>query len=74
MPMLYAIEDAAQSLGAISPWTLRKHISKGRIRVVRIGRRVFLDAEELERIRREGLPSLRNGVSTLPEEQPCPAK
>jgi hypothetical protein len=25
---------------------------------VRIGRRVFLDADELERIRRDGLPSL----------------
>jgi hypothetical protein len=58
--MLYSIEEAARMLGGISPWTLRKHISLGqRIRVVRLGRRVFLDAEELARIRREGLPSLR---------------
>jgi hypothetical protein len=59
MPTLYALPDAAKALGGISVWTLRKHISDRRIRVVRIGRRVFLDAEELERIRRKGLPSLR---------------
>jgi excisionase family DNA binding protein len=59
MPILYSIQDAAEALGGISHWTLRKHVSAGRLRVVRIGRRVFLDADELERIRREGLPSLR---------------
>jgi len=59
--MLYSIVEAARMLGGISPWTLRKHIASGggRVRVVRLGRRVFLDAEELDRIRREGLPSLR---------------
>jgi excisionase family DNA binding protein len=57
--MLHSIDEAARLLGGISPWTLRKHISSGRLRVVRLGRRVFVDAEELERIRRDGLPSLR---------------
>lgn len=59
MSALYALPDAAKSLGGISVWTLRKHIANGRIRVVRIGRRLFLDGGELERIQREGLPSLR---------------
>lgn len=59
MPMLYSIADAARLLGGISHWTLRKHVSAGRVRVVRIGRRVFVDGEELGRIRREGLPSLK---------------
>lgn len=56
---LYSLDDASHVLGGVSVWTLRKHISSGRVRVVRLGRRVFLDADELERIRREGLPSLR---------------
>jgi hypothetical protein len=74
MPILHALPDAAKSLGGISVWTLRKHISNGGIRVIRLGRRIFLDAEELDRIRREGLPSLRNEASTVREEEPCPAK
>jgi excisionase family DNA binding protein len=55
---MFSIKEAAARLGGISHWTLRKHLHLHKIRVVRIGRRVFLDAEELERIMREGLPSL----------------
>ena len=53
------IFDAARALGGISPWTLRKHVSQGTVAVTRMGRRVFLRGEEIERIRREGLPKLR---------------
>ena len=53
------MDEAGRVLGGISPWTLRKHIAVGNVKVTRIGRRVFLDAEEVERIRRDGLPSLR---------------
>jgi hypothetical protein len=56
---LFSVEDAARVLGGISPWTLRKHIEFGNVKVTRIGRRVFLDADEVERIRRDGLPRLR---------------
>lgn len=56
---LFSLEEAGRRLGGISPWTLRKHIAVGNVKVTRIGRRVFLAAEELERIRRDGLPSLR---------------
>jgi excisionase family DNA binding protein len=62
--MLHSINEAARLLGGISPWTLRKHISSGRLRVVRLGRRILLDAAELERIRREGLPSLRAVITS----------
>jgi hypothetical protein len=55
---LFSVDEAGRVLGGISPWTLRKHIAVGNVKVTRIGRRVFLDAEELERIRRDGLPSL----------------
>jgi len=58
MAVLLSLDKAADVLGRISIWTLRKHITVGNARVTRIGRRVFLDAEEVERIRRDGLPSL----------------
>ena len=62
---LFSVEDAARVLGGISHWTLRKHIDIGNVKVTRIGRRVFLAAEEVERIRRDGLPRLRQ-----PQPQP----
>jgi len=55
---LLSFEDAARFLGGISTWTLRAHARQGSIRVVRLGARIFFTPEELERIRREGLPSL----------------
>jgi len=55
---LYSLMEVSQVLGGTSIWTLRKHITRGNIHVVRIGRRVFLPCEEIERIRQEGLPSL----------------
>lgn len=56
--VLFSFEDSARMLGGLSPWTLRRHVQRGNIRTVRLGLRVFLDSEELERIRREGLPRL----------------
>ncbi len=56
---LHSLADAAELLGCISIWTLRKHVSCGNVAVVRLGKRVFLRSEEIERIRDEGLPSLR---------------
>jgi hypothetical protein len=55
---LYSLDEAAGQLGGVSTWTLRKHLSRGSIKVTRLGRRVFLSASEIERIQREGLPSL----------------
>ena len=55
---LFSVDEAGRVLGGISPWTVRKHIAFGNVKVTRIGRRVFLTAEEVERIRRDGLPSL----------------
>jgi hypothetical protein len=56
--VLYSIEDAARVLGKISSWTLRKHLKRGSVSVVRIGRRTFLSADEIRRIQVQGLPSL----------------
>jgi hypothetical protein len=62
--MLVPLSKAAEVLGGISIWTLRKHIGRGNVRVTHLGRRVFLDQEEMSRITREGLPSLRS--SSIP--------
>lgn len=65
MIVLYALQQAADLLGRISIWTLRKHVARGNVRVTRIGRRVFLDTDEVERVRREGLPSLVKAVAGM---------
>jgi hypothetical protein len=65
MPALYALPETAKLLGGISIWTLRKHIFRGNVAVTRIGRRVFVPSEEIERIRREGLPSLSPNTTSL---------
>jgi hypothetical protein len=57
-PGLYSIPDACRELGQMSVWTLRRHIVEENISVTRLGRRIYLRGEEIERIRREGLPSL----------------
>jgi excisionase family DNA binding protein len=48
MESLLSIERAAAVLG-ISPWTVRKYVRTGKIRPVRIGRRVLIEPEELRR-------------------------
>jgi excisionase family DNA binding protein len=46
---LVSIKDAAGAL-SISPWTLRKYVSKGIIPCVRIGRRVLIEPTALENL------------------------
>lgn len=40
---------AAARLLAISPWTVRLYLRQGKLRAVRIGRRVLIEPAELER-------------------------
>ena len=49
MEALLSIERAAEVLG-VSTWTLRRYVSQKKIRPVRIGRRVLLEQQELQRI------------------------
>jgi len=53
MRALKSVEEAAGLLG-ISPWTVRSYIKTGRVRPVRLGRRVLLEEAELERFVAEG--------------------
>ncbi|HWW15167.1 MAG TPA: helix-turn-helix domain-containing protein [Candidatus Dormibacteraeota bacterium] len=50
---LESIESTAKSL-ALSPWTVRAYIKKGKIKPVRIGRRVLIEQAEIRRIVEEG--------------------
>lgn len=49
MTKLLSIKTAAELL-SISPWTVRSHIRAGKLRPVRLGRRVLLSETELERV------------------------
>ena len=53
MESLMDVNEAAKLLG-LSSWTVRKLISIGRLRPVRINRRVLLQPGELRRIIEEG--------------------
>ena len=53
MQPLRSVRKAAELLG-ISPWTVRAYIRDGKLRPVRIGRRVLLAEAELERFVAEG--------------------
>lgn len=56
---LYSLADASRELGDLSIWTLRKHVFQGNVKPTKLGRRVFISTAEIERIQREGLPSLK---------------
>jgi excisionase family DNA binding protein len=47
--LLYDLPQAAEML-ALSVWTLRAWIRMGKLRPVRLGRRVLLERAELERL------------------------
>lgn len=47
------IYEAAQAL-SLSPWTLRKWISTGRLRATRLGRRVCVTPEALQELVKSG--------------------
>jgi excisionase family DNA binding protein len=53
MQPLKSVEQAAQVLG-ISPWTVRSYIRVGKLKPVRLGRRVLLAEDELERLVAQG--------------------
>jgi excisionase family DNA binding protein len=48
-----SIEKCAECL-SLSSWTIRAYVRKGKIRPVRIGRRVLIEVSEIKRIIEEG--------------------
>jgi len=53
MKPLKSIEQAASLLG-LSIWTVRAYIREGKLRPVRLGRRVLLEEDQLEKLINEG--------------------
>jgi len=47
------LKEAAEAIG-LSHWQLRKYIREGKLRAVRLGRRVLVEPAELERLIEEG--------------------
>jgi excisionase family DNA binding protein len=68
---LYDVRAVAEIL-AISPWTVRCYIRKGKLRPVRIGRLVRLDEQELERfVARAKVKSNATQIETEETEESC---
>lgn len=47
--LLWSVKDTANALG-VSHWTVRLHIRCGKLRSVRIGRRVMVDPDDVLRL------------------------
>lgn len=48
-PLAVDVREAAR-LTSLSPYTIRRHIRKGALRAVRVGRRVLVPVGELQRL------------------------
>jgi len=68
MEPLLDIGRAAKAL-SISPWTVRSYIRSGRLRAVRLGRRVLLEAQELRRLVAEAKANGESGNHQKQEVQ-----
>ena len=66
MKPLRNINETAQLLG-ISPWTVRLYVRNGKLRAVRIGTRVLLEENELERFVTEAKANASSPVSQQKE-------
>lgn len=62
----YDLYQLADALG-LSHWTLRKHVKCGSIHATRMGNRIRVTQAEVDRLLREGLPSL--GTREAPARQ-----
>ena len=75
MEKLYDVKSAAESLGDISPSTVRAWLSQGRLNRTKLGRRTMVSQSELERFIREGQDSSghTSSAATKPTEHIAPA-
>jgi len=51
--MTIGVKEAAERLG-VSHWAVRRWIKSGKLRAVRLGRRVLIEPAELERLVEQG--------------------
>jgi excisionase family DNA binding protein len=60
--LLWNVKEAGNALG-LSPWTIRRYISDGKLRTVRLGRRVLVEPAECHRLVVEGRKTALRGQS-----------
>lgn len=58
MEEMFPIPEAGKRLGGISPHTINKWLSTGKLQRTKVGSRTMIRASELERILRDGQKSL----------------
>jgi excisionase family DNA binding protein len=59
--LLLSVNQTARAL-SMSPWTIRAYITAGKLKAVRIGRRVLIEPSELERLIAAGRsPAVQGG-------------
>jgi excisionase family DNA binding protein len=68
MEPLVSVEAAARLL-SLSPWTVRAKIREGKLRPVRLGRRVLLEQAELQRFVDEARSQTSTQQSTGESQQ-----
>jgi len=50
--LLWNVKEAGAALG-LSPWTIRRYITDGKLQTVRLGRRVLVEPSECRRLLEE---------------------
>jgi excisionase family DNA binding protein len=51
--LLWNVKETGIALG-LSPWTIRRYISEGKLKTIRLGRRVLIEPAECQRLVDEG--------------------
>lgn len=64
-PLAVDVREAGRLI-SVSPFTIRRHIKRGLLKAVRVGRRVLVPVAECERIVREGVPRLPSDAPQRP--------
>lgn len=64
-PKAVTLNKAAELIG-VSKRTLWGHVQMGTLKVTRVGRRIIVPAQVLDKIAREGLPRLRQNRQSGP--------
>jgi excisionase family DNA binding protein len=54
MEKLYSVDEAAQSLGGISKWTVHSWLSQGKLQRTKVGRRTMIRESELLKVVQDG--------------------
>ena len=62
LKLLWNVKEAGNALG-LSPWTIRRYITDGKLRTVRLGRRVLVEPSECRRLVEAGKTVIKSSVA-----------